>query len=66
VLPRWLLPVATVTAVVSYVAWTAAAAGDYAGKGLLTAVFASLFWLSIMALVAVAVRRGVDRRRGRR
>jgi ABC-type uncharacterized transport system permease subunit len=66
VLPSWLLPVATITAIVSYVAWTAAAAGDYAGKGLLTAASASLFWLSIMALVAFAVRRGVERRHGRR
>jgi len=65
VLPRWLLPVAAVTAVVSYLAWAASAAEDYSGKGFLTAVFASLFWLSIMALVALAVQRGVDRHRRR-
>ena len=64
-LPRWLLPVAVVTAVVSYLAWTAAAADEYSGKGLVTAIFASLFWLSVMALVALAVQRGVDRHRRR-
>jgi hypothetical protein len=65
-LPSWLLPVAAVTAVVSYLAWTAAASDDYAGKGVLTALFATLFWLSLMALVGFAVQRGVERRRGRR
>jgi hypothetical protein len=65
VLPSWLLPAAAITAVVSYVAWTAAATDDYAGQGLLSLLFASLFWLSIMALVAIAVQRGVDRRRRR-
>ena len=64
-LPGWLLPVAAVTAVVSYIVWSAAAADDFSGKGLVTAIFASLFWLSVMALVGLAVQRGVDRRRRR-
>ena len=64
-LPRWVLPVAAVTAVVSYVAWiTAAAGGDYSGKGVLTLVGATVFWLSVMALAAAAVQRGVERYRG--
>jgi hypothetical protein len=58
--------VAAVTAVVSYLGWTAAVSDEeYAGKTLLTLFFASLFWLSIMALVALAVQRGVDRRHRR-
>ena len=66
-LPRWVLPVAAVTAVVSYLAWTAAAAGgDYAGKGVITLLGATLFWLSVMALAAAAVQRGVERHRGGR
>ena len=64
-LPTWLLPVSAITAVVSYLAWTAAATDDYSGQGVVTLVFASLFWLSIMALVAIAVQRGVDRHRRR-
>jgi hypothetical protein len=65
VLPSWLLPVSAITAVVSYLAWTAAASDEFAGQGVVTLVFASLFWLSIMALVAIAVQRGVDRHRRR-
>jgi hypothetical protein len=66
-LPRWLLPVAVVTAVISYLGWTAAASGGaYAGKGVVTLAAATLFWLSIMALAAYAVQRGVQRRSGRR
>ena len=66
-LPSWLLPTAAVTAVVSYLGWTAAASGGaYTGQGALTLAAATLFWLSIMALVAYAVQRGVQRRSGRR
>ena len=66
-LPRWLLPVAAVTAVISYLGWTAAASGGaYTGKAVVTLAAATLFWLSIMALAACAVQRGVQRRSGRR
>jgi hypothetical protein len=65
VLPSWLLPVSAITAVVSYLAWTAAASDEFTGQGVVTLVFASVFWLSIMALVAIAVQRGVDRHRRR-
>jgi hypothetical protein len=66
VLPAWLLPTAVITGVVSYVAWSAAATGDYAGQVVFTLAAASLFWLSIMVFVAFAVQRGVERRCGRR
>jgi cation transporter-like permease len=64
VLPRWAVPAATITAVLSYAAWTAAAASDgFTGQGVVTLVFAALFWLSLMVLAAAAVQKGVDRYR---
>ena len=66
-LPGCVLPVAVVTAVLSYAGWTAAArAEDFAGQGLVTLVAATLFWLAIMALAAYAVQRAVQRYRGDR
>jgi hypothetical protein len=65
VLPRRYLPVATATAIASYLAWIVAGSDDYTGKGALTLLAASVFWLSVMALAAYAVQAGVDRyRRG--
>jgi hypothetical protein len=63
VLPSWSLPAAAVAAVLSYVAWTAAAASD--APGLLTLITAVLFWLSTMALAAALVQRAVGRYRDR-
>ena len=59
-LPAWLLPAAAITAVIAYIAWAVAS------SGLLALTAATLFWLSVMALVAYAVQRGVQRRSGRR
>ena len=63
-LPRRYLPVAVVTAVAAYIVWSLArGAGDFSGRGVISLVAASLFWLSLMALVAYAVQAGVDRHR---
>ena len=62
-LPRWAVPAATITAVLSYAAWTAAASDDFTGQGVVTLVCAALFWLSLMVLAAAAVQKGVDRYR---
>jgi hypothetical protein len=65
-LPSWSLPAAAVAAVLTYVAWTAAAASDDAGStSVLTLIAAVLFWLSLMALAAALVQRGVARYRDR-
>ena len=65
-LPSWSLPAAAIAVVLTYVAWTAAAASDDAGStSALTLVAAVLFWLSLMALTAALVQRGVDRYRDR-
>jgi hypothetical protein len=64
VLPRRYLPVAVVTAIASYVVWSIAGdANDFSGREVVSLVAASLFWLSLMALVAYAVQAGVDRYR---
>jgi hypothetical protein len=63
--PRWLVAVAVVTAVVFYAGWTAAAGADFAGQELVALVCASLFWLSVMVLAAYGVQRAVDRYRDR-
>ena len=62
-LPSWSLPAAAIAAVLSYVAWTAAAASD--APALLTLVTAVLFWLSTMGLAASLVQRAVGRYRDR-
>jgi len=62
VLPRRYLPVAVVTAVASYIIWSLArGASDFSGRGVISLVAASFFWLSLMALAAYAVQAGVDR-----
>ena len=63
--PRWLVAVAVVTAVVFYAGWTAAASAGFAGQELVALVCAGLFWLSIMVLAAYGVQRAVDRYRDR-
>jgi hypothetical protein len=63
VLPRWSAYVALVTAVFSYLAWTAAATDDTDGVAVLTLVTATIFWISVMVLAAYAVQLGVDRYR---
>jgi hypothetical protein len=66
VLPRRYLPLAVVTAVATYFVWSLArGANDFSGRGVISLVAASLFWLSLMALVAYAVQAGVDRHRDR-
>jgi len=66
VLPRRYLPLAVVTAVAAYFVWSLArGADDFTGRGVISLVAASLFWLSLMALVAYAVQAGVDRHRDR-
>jgi hypothetical protein len=65
VLPRWSAPVALVTAVLSYLAWTAAAVDDSEGIAVLTLITATVFWISVMVLAAYAVQRGVARYRDR-
>jgi hypothetical protein len=66
VLPRRYLPLAVVTAVAAYIVWSLArGADDFTGRGVISLVAASLFWLSLMALVAYAVQAGVDRHRDR-
>ena len=65
-LPRRYLPLAVVTAVAAYVVWSLArGADDFSGRGVISLVAASLFWLSLMALVAYAVQAGVDRHKDR-
>ena len=65
-LPRRYLPVAVVTAVASYIVWSLArGANDFDGRGIISLIAASLFWLSLMALAAYAVQAGVDRYRDR-
>jgi hypothetical protein len=64
VLPRRYLPLAVVTAVASYIVWSLArGAHDFSGRGAISLVAVSLFWLSLMALAAYAVQGGVDRHR---
>jgi len=65
VLPRWSLPAAAATAVVSYLGWTAAGADEYRGREILTGLAATAFWLSLMVLAAFAVQRAVARYRDR-
>jgi hypothetical protein len=65
VLPRWSAYVALVTAVLSYLAWTAAGADDSDGVAVLTLVTATIFWISVMVLAAYAVQLGVERYRDR-
>ena len=63
-LPRRYLPLAAVTAVAAYVVWSLArSANDFSGRGVISLVAATLFWLSLMALAAYAVQAGVDRYR---
>ena len=63
-LPRRYLPVAVVTAIASYIVWSLARdASDFSGRGAVSLVAVSLFWLSLMALAAYAVQAGVDRYR---
>ena len=65
-LPRRYLPLAVVTAVAAYFVWSLArGADDFSGRGVISLLAASLFWLSLMALVAYAVQAGVDRHRDR-
>ena len=40
-----------------------AAPSDFSGRGIVSLVAVSLFWLSVMALAAYAVQAGVDRYR---
>ena len=63
-LPRRYLPLAAVTAVASYIVWSLArSANDFSGRGIISLVAVTLFWLSLMALAAYAVQAGVDRYR---
>ena len=63
-LPRRYLPLAAVTAVAAYIVWSLArTANDFGGRGVISLVAATLFWLSLMALVGYAVQAGVDRYR---
>ena len=64
-LPRWSGAVALVTAVVSYLAWTAAASDDTDDIAVLTLITAAIFWLAMMVLAAYLVQRGVARYRDR-
>lgn len=63
-LPRRYLPLAAVTAVASYIVWSLArSANDFSGRGIISLIAVTLFWLSLMALAAYAVQAGVDRYR---
>ena len=63
-LPRRYLPLAAVTAVASYIVWSLASSGnDFSGRGIVSLIAVTLFWLSLMALAAYAVQAGVDRYR---
>ena len=63
-LPRRYLPLAAVTAVASYIVWSLArSANDFSGRGIISLIAVTLFWLSLMALAAYAVQAGVDRHR---
>jgi len=63
-LPRRYLPLAAVTAVASYIVWSLArSANDFGGRGIISLIAVTLFWLSLMALAAYAVQAGVDRYR---
>ena len=63
-LPRRYLPLAAVTAVASYIVWSlASSANDFSGRGTVSLIAVTLFWLSLMALAAYAVQAGVDRYR---
>ena len=53
-LPRRYLPVAMAAAIGSYLAWIIAGSDEYTGKSVVTLAAASVFWLSVMALVAYA------------
>ena len=64
-LPSWSLPAAAVAVVLTYVAWTAAAASDEGGGSGLTLVTTILFWLSLVALAAALVQRAVAQYRDR-
>jgi hypothetical protein len=55
--------VAAIAVVITYIAWSAAAASD--GGAALTLVTAILFWLSLMVLAAALVQRAVARYRDR-
>ncbi len=61
--PRWSAYAALVTAVFSYVAWAAAGSDDSDGVAVLTALTATIFWISAMVLAAYAVQLGVKRYR---
>jgi hypothetical protein len=65
VLPNWSLPAAAVAVVLTYVAWTAAAAFDDGDGSAVTLVTTILFWLSLMALAAALVQRAVAQYRDR-
>jgi len=66
VLPRRYLPVTVVTAMAAYFVWSLArGANDFSGRGVISLVAASLFWLSLMALVAYAFHDCVGRHRDR-
>ena len=63
-LPRRYLPLAAVTAVAAYIVWSLArSANDFSGRGVISLIAVTLFWLSLMALAAYAVQAGVDRYR---
>ena len=65
-LPSWSAPAAAIAAVLTYLAWTAAAASDDStGMAVLTLITAALFWLSMMVLAAALVQRAVGRYRDR-
>ena len=65
-LPSWSLPAAAIAVVLTYVAWTAAAASaDDGDRTALTLVTAVLFWLALMAFAAALVQRAVGRYRDR-
>ena len=65
-LPSWSLPAAAIAVVLTYVAWTAAAAtADDGERAALTLVTAVLFWLALMAFAAALVQRAVARYRDR-
>ena len=65
-LPRRYLPLAVVTAIASYVVWSVArGTSDFSGRGVISLIAVSLFWLSVMALAAYAVQAGVDRYKDR-
>ena len=65
VVPGWAAATALVTGVVAHPGWIASLADDFDGPGLVTLLAATVFWLSVMVVVAWLVQRGVTRYRDR-